>query len=201
MKEPVIALLALLLAVCGHAKEIPKDYDPLAGIAKLEPFPDDAEIRRRIQGADSVTVFEGLPHSSWEPAALRREATRKDVFWIQEIGFYERPLLVQKGDLDEVVRIALDASAFAPHDAPHLCGEFHPDYCVSWRKQDAFVQALICLGCGEVIFLTNEGYSYVDLQKEAYAKLKDSLGKYRVNRPVPNEEDEKLIPPPSWPAA
>lgn len=193
--------LGLLIAICGHAREIAKDYDPLAGIAKLDHFPDDAEIRRRVRSARSIVVLEGLPHYLFEPTALRREAMRPDVVWTHDLGFYEKPLQIQESDLMAICSILSDEIAFEPRGAaPKLCGGFHPDYCVTSQTEGTFVHAMICLGCAEVVFLTNEGYSYLDVRREAHSKLKALLEKYRANRPIPRpEQDEEVVPPPTLP--
>jgi len=66
------------------------------------------------------------------------------------------------------------------------CGEFHPDYCLSWTVNARRYNALICFGCHEII-LETEGKAFrYDLDEKAYEALEKSLTPYRVKRPKSN---------------
>src|SRR5689334_5894049 len=94
-------MLTIVLAVTA-CKEAPRPAtsQPNANDSSSFVIPGAAEdfaklpaILDAIRRASSLTLYEGLPHQSWEKASLESELATKETFRIREWPFYKRPLL------------------------------------------------------------------------------------------------------------
>jgi hypothetical protein len=56
--------------------------------------------------ASSLTLYEGLPHPSWEAELLKQELATKKTVTIRGFSFYERPLSVASADVEELRRLS-----------------------------------------------------------------------------------------------
>ncbi len=201
LRWTVIVVISLTWIAAPGAK-VDDTYDPLVEFAKWEK-PQLLEPDVAIQAAEDaakITVYEGLPHQLLESRAFRREAERSDVLWVHGVPFYSTPMEINPIDLKLLTVLYLDKKSHEKSSAPKLCGGFHPDYYVVWKKREEWVGAMICLGCAEWISLNDEGYRYEDISEEAHDRLKKILQKYVSQRPK-NEiaHTEKLVDLPSMP--
>lgn len=139
----------------------------------------------KIQGAGTVALHEGLPHQMFERELLRQEKETKQVRIIHEYPFYEQPLEMAAEDARAITAILDDPASYGtfwPVLSEKLCGGFHPDYAVEWRRGQDSYHALLCFGCGEVELFGPLLGSRHDLRAEE--KLKAILLKYRRSRPT-----------------
>lgn len=102
-----------------------------------------------IASAESVTIYEGLPHQMWDEELYAIEAKRADILWLQGYPFYDRPLEVAAGEKKKLTTIVLRKESHVPFRGYKLCGGYHPDYAIVWEKNGAKSGSLICFGCHE----------------------------------------------------
>ena len=101
--------------------------------------------------------------------------------------FYDERLAPQGSDLEQLTSPFSDTQSFHRHRGTKICGGYHPDYCIEWKKGDATTRALICLECGEVQFFAQRKELYCDLSPEASRNLAtaERLSEEPAARPVP----------------
>jgi hypothetical protein len=137
-----------------------------------------------IAQAETVTVYEGLPHQSFDQDAYAIEVKRADLVWLEEFPFYAKPLEIPEAEKKTLTAIAGRATAHVPFGGYKLCGGYHPDYAVVWTGRDGKKSgSLICFGCHEWKNFTPAGRLYEDLEKTAYDELRAILLKYAEQRP------------------
>ncbi len=167
-----------------------------------------------LRDADSMTVYEGLPHQTSEGQSRYVEMQKKKYFHVTDTGknfdelFYERPLNVGEEDkvaLDTLFRIHSPCVAWT---GMKFCGGFHADYAIEWKRKDVRVAiVLLCFGCHELVLIYDDANRMTDLSKDGYESLRRILSKYRQERPpytrdVPLEAPKPepvRIPPPEKP--
>jgi len=135
-----------------------------------------------------LTLYEGLPHQSWEPELLKNELAAKKTITIHGFPFYEHPLSVAAADADELRRLSTAADSFSSYGGPKACGSYHPDYCLSWKDGSTVYELLICFGCHEMKFYSPSQDVLADVQKDAFYRFEAILKKYRDQRPKRNEQ-------------
>jgi hypothetical protein len=140
-------------------------------------------ITTGMSQASSLTLYEGLPHHSWEGELLKKELATKKTVTIHGFPFYERPLHVAAADVDELRRLSISADSFSPYGGPKACGGYHPDYCLSWKDGGTTYELLICFGCHEMKFFSPKQEWLADIGKEAFEQFESVLEKYREQRP------------------
>lgn len=134
--------------------------------------------------AETVTVYEGLPHQASEGDAYTIEVKRADLVWFEGFPFYAKPLKVSEADKKSLTAIAGRPAAHVLFSGYKLCGGYHPDYAVIWTGRDGKKSgSLICFGCHEWKNFTPAGRLYEDLEKTAYDELRAILSKYAEQRP------------------
>jgi hypothetical protein len=141
--------------------------------------PDLATISR----AADLVLYEGLPHPFYEPKSLANEKASKLTRELAGYPFYREPLELTPEDAKSLREILTDRGSIAPFAGEKKCGGFHPDYAVPWTSGGIARQALICLGCREVLVAGRDGQARYDLRQHAYDRLKSLLGRYVKNRP------------------
>lgn len=151
-----------------------------AGCGKHSHFTPATEGLR--QGS-SLTLYEGLPHQSWEGELLQKELATKKTVTIHGFPFYERPLSIAAADVEELRRLCFAADSFSPYGGPKACGAYHPDYCLSWKDGATTCELLICFGCHEMKFFSLKQEELADIRKDAYNRFAAILQKYRDQRP------------------
>jgi hypothetical protein len=136
-----------------------------------------------ISAAGDLVLYEGLPHPFFEPTSLAKEKASRPTRDLAGYPFYLEPLALKAEDAASLRALLADRGTTAPFSAEKKCGGFHPDYAIAWTSGQIPTQALICLGCQEVLVSGREGQARYDLRQEAYKRLKSLLEPYVKNRP------------------
>jgi hypothetical protein len=110
-----------------------------------------------ILKAESIVVYEGLPHQLYERDLLEEELTTKDVHVLHGYPFYREPLEVTAKDAQALAAILSKPSTWRPFSGEKKCGGFHPDYAVEFKTGNNRCLALLCFGCSEGKLFTGDG--------------------------------------------
>src|SRR5262245_8402602 len=141
-----------------------------------------------VAAADRVTLFEGLPHPTYEPEFFANERA-KPVREFAGFPFYPEPLDWRDRDPSRLNSLLTAPGTLEPKNGKEkACGGFHPDYAVEWEPGPDRWRALICLHCKEVWLFgpgadSPEGY-FVNHHR-FLAKLQPLLEGYHRSRPAP----------------
>ena len=119
---------------------------------RKKPDPIDASYNYRatVAAAKSLVVFEGLPHQRGEKELFATEAKRADIKKVLDYPFYTPS--VSATNEEELRKLLSSSAAIAEFGGAKACGGYHPDYCISRKTTEATYYALICFGCGEIVF-------------------------------------------------
>ncbi len=140
-------------------------------------------ITKDIGRGSSLTLYEGLPHQSWDAELLKKELATKKTVTIHGYPFYERPLSVSPTDVEKLRGLSAAAASFSPYGGPKACGAYHPDYCLSWKEGEAVYDLLICFSCHEMKFYGPKHESLADIRKDAFDQFQVILKRYQDQRP------------------
>ena len=137
-----------------------------------------------IRLAEKVFLYEGLPHPQGESELFERE--RRSVVPLAFAGydFYENPLPLTEKQMLELNAAFGSPEVFQPV-RKKLCGSFHPDYAVEWKRHGRVYQALVCFGCEEVKFLGKGIVLDRDFEDGEFKKIQGLLTQHRKYRPLP----------------
>lgn len=178
------ALLLGLAIVASLAAKIETLAKPVPHIGPL------------LQRADTLIVYEGLPHPMFESGAFREERAYKKVFEVGAQYFYVKPLAVSDDDRKALPELFQAIDVFAPFRGEKLCGGFHADYLLEWRQKDErLVQVLVCFSCHEALVIDASGSLRSDLTEKGYTGLRGLLEKYRQERPRYSSKPPKSLKP------
>jgi hypothetical protein len=166
-----IVIAALVLPACVASRPIGTPV----------PVASAESIRAGIRSANSLMVYEGLPHQAKEPELLEQELKRRDVTRIADYPFYT-PGAPAK-DRAALQRILGNANHFSTYTGPKTCGGFHPDYAITWRDRGSSYHVLICFGCGEVLISDGQQQLPYDIKRPAWAELRALLAEHSSKRP------------------
>lgn len=136
-----------------------------------------------VRSAQTLIVYEGLPHQMFENDVYLSELKRADIVRFETFPFYAAPLNVSAPEKSKLTEIVLGDDAHIPYKGPTRCGGYHPDYVLVWEHAGHKSGAMVCFGCHEVIYFTPQGRLIQELGDAAYGNLKAVLSGYRVNRP------------------
>jgi hypothetical protein len=139
--------------------------------------------RTAASAATSLLVFEGLPHPMSEKQALETESKRKDTKKLLLYMFYTPG--ADARNAEEIRKLLSNPAGLAVYRGPKGCGGFHPDYSISWQAGETSHYALICFGCGEIVFYDGKTSLRYDLPKDTLAKYKELLAVHEAKRPKP----------------
>lgn len=131
----------------------------------------------------NLSVLEGLPHQMFEKQSYLKQLQRKDITKIAKYPFYAEKSAPKQ---DKALRTFLQSKTIAaPFTGEKACGGFHPDYALVWTdEQDKTHAALICSGCGELLYVPHSGSPQrFDLAKNAKTTFSVLLQAHRKNRP------------------
>jgi hypothetical protein len=148
--------------------------------ANAVPVDKSGEWRKPITEGAVLTVHEGLPRPGDE--LYQRESLRSDVQVTDGYAFYT-PGVVAKHRAD-LANLLADASSYHGWSGAKECGEFHPDFAISWSVNRQTVTLLICYGCHEAIFTDGKTSLKYDLDHEAGKKMEPLLKENGGKRPV-----------------
>jgi hypothetical protein len=141
-------------------------------------------ISRGVTRATSLTLYEGLPHQTWETDQYQHELAAKKTVQLHHYPFYERTLSVGEPDREELRHLSASAETYFTFSGEKSCGGFHPDYCVTWFDGAVVYELLICFGCDEMKLYSPMQYLRFDIRGSACGRLKAVLSKYRDQRPI-----------------
>ncbi|HWU89392.1 MAG TPA: hypothetical protein VN253_19160 [Kofleriaceae bacterium] len=157
---------------------------PMAVFAQAACSDSTGKLATAIDGADRMTLHEGLPHQHFERELLESERRSKPVRELDGYPFYQAPLALSAEDTKRLAQLLSDPATFQSFSGEKLCGGFHPDFAVEWQKGPRSYRALLCFGCGEAKLFGPGLDERYDLAKLAKSKLEALLGRYRQNRPL-----------------
>jgi hypothetical protein len=140
-----------------------------------------APIQASLTKGETLMVYEGLPHQTFEKELLEKELKRQDVKKISSFGFYTPATKVESPE--KLKKLLSSASSLIKFRGEKRCGGFHPDFAVSWTTDDVTRHALICFNCEEVMFLEAEKTLRYDLSPDVKKKLSELLDGYAAKRP------------------
>jgi hypothetical protein len=177
-------LLAVSLAVAGCVRgpdgRGPEPNKVSRDMANLRVFTES------IAKADTLTLYEGLPHPRAERALYNQEVKAKTSMKQHGHDFYPGVINVTPEHVTELKNLMTAPYSFHENNGvPKKCDGFHPDYIIEWHVGDEAYQALICTGCWEMIAYGPNQDLYCDMEPEARNKFKAILFSYRKNRPEP----------------
>ena len=135
---------------------------------------------KTIKSAQSITVYEGLPHQTREADLLEQEKSRPDIVMISGFPFYKPGVRPNKKQEKQIKRLLGDRSNFYIGQ-PKDCGPFHPDFSVKWMDEDSTNQIQVCFGCEEVRGLS--GVTVEDYDFKKFTELKQLLSEFSTKRP------------------
>jgi hypothetical protein len=136
-----------------------------------------------VAGAETTTLYEGLPHQMFESSLMESERRSKPVQELHGYWFYKEPLAPSAEDVKRLTQVFSEPASFEPFSGEKKCGGFHPDYAVEWQKDSSSYRALICFGCGEAKLFGPGIDERHDLGRRAVPELEALLAKHRKNRP------------------
>jgi hypothetical protein len=174
--------LLLLLAVTGCKRPVDATPDPGRTEASTD-FDAGKALFAAITGADSLVLYEGLPHQMFEAEALRREKEGKKTVTLHGHPFYAEALPVTAEDTENLRSLLSDVQSFDKWMGEAKCGGFHPDYLAEWRVGQATYRVLVCFGCKEAKVFGPERDLRCHIQRGAFDGLHKLLKKHHKNRP------------------
>lgn len=132
---------------------------------------------------DSLIVWEGLPHPTFEPKTFVQEMQKKTSFILNGYHFYRDSLQTTRDDGRELMKLLCRPTTLLAFSGEKDCGGFHPDYGVEFLRDDVLYQFLLCFGCGEAkVFGLGHELRH-NLADPALVALQDLLRPYRRSRP------------------
>ena len=173
MKRIIITFLSL----------IAPSYFLTATTAQKVKVENTASIRKSLATAKSVHIYEGLPHQMVEAEQLQQELKRADITKIGDFPFYTPKVTASPTMSAELKKVLASAEHFFEFSGEKRCGGFHPDYAITWSKDQEEHAVLICYGCHEALFITDQQTYRYDLHPDALSKLKSSLASFHSKRP------------------
>jgi len=135
-----------------------------------------------LKSAPVVFVYEGLPHQAREADLLEQELKRTDITRIGEFSFYTPKVPASETQATRLKAILCNEDSYYTYTGePMDCGPFHPDFAVAWVEGETVHQLLICFGCNQVQFLSNNKKLEYALQPKS--ELKQLLFEFGSKRP------------------
>lgn len=142
-----------------------------------------------ISKAQSVTLYEGLPHQLWEMELLEKELKEKKTVKFNKFPFYQTPIPITKEVARKLQALCSDVNNFKPYQGPKFCGGYHPDWCIEFKYGDKAIQVQVCFGCHEAAFNESEKHLMTDMNESVLKELGKILHPLQTNRP-----EEKVKP-------
>lgn len=140
-----------------------------------------SSIRDTIKNTDSIFVYEGLPHQTFEAELLTAEKAKNGITGLGGYPFYTPKIQIKTLDLSAFKKIISDSSNYTRFLGEKRCGGFHPDYAVEWSDGDKVYLILFCFGCDEVLIIDGKNtyrydYQLIDDNKKLFTT-------YELKRP------------------
>ena len=136
-----------------------------------------------IRFAESVTLYEGLPHQNDERELFASEKKTKSTLELHGFPFYIETLTLKPKHIDHLKAILGDSQSYRPPLLDKKCGGFHPDFAVGWTVAGKEYFCLVCFGCYELRLYGPKAEQEYDMTNASAYQLKSVLASYRQNRP------------------
>ncbi|MCW1926239.1 hypothetical protein OKA05_27020 [Luteolibacter arcticus] len=171
------AAVAETTAVVGHVPKLEEEAEIQASFKELGP------LVGALKEDSKLTLYEGLPHQSFERDLLASERKDKKTITRYSFSFYDQPNPVSEEDAKRLKSLVQDPKSFAQWQGVKRCGGFHPDFALVWKDSDAELEIHVCFGCHEIMAYRNKVEVYCEIEDEALSALKKILGNYQKQRP------------------
>lgn len=145
---------------------------------------ESSGVRNSLLRTQELLIHEGLPHQSFEPAALAAERAREDVAEIAGYPFYSPAVEADEDEKSSLKRLLSSKKSISSFSGEKPCGGFHPDFAVSWTTSTESFAALICYGCDEILFVSPSARFRYDLSSSSLSVLKEVFARFRLKRPA-----------------
>ena len=134
---------------------------------------------RFMEKAETITVFEGLPHQTWEPESLKKELGKTEEILIGDFPFYPTPAALEKSDHPALLKLLSVPEGLRPFIYFKMCGGFHPDYAIRFTKEGTHCHLLLCFGCGDAGILHDNKVIHCHIGKKGWQELLSPYAKFR----------------------
>ncbi len=151
----------------------------------IEFLPKLLTFLREIENMQTLEVLEGPQRADdgTIPAPKSDEpVVRVDTHW-----FHSEPLVIEADDSVTLAATIRNYKSFAAYAGGKFCGGFHPDANIRIRTRGGDVLILVCFGCAEARIIAKDVDIKVELETEAYSKLRSvcywAFRRHEVVRP------------------
>jgi hypothetical protein len=176
MRPLAASLLTIALATTAvRAEEPAKKTD--------DNFDNRKPLVEGIKKADKIIVYEGMPHPTFDKDLLASELKQKKNVRLHQEYFYDSPKPVKEAVGKVLTDVIADPASLQAYRGPKRCGGFHPDYAVEWKAGSDTYHVQICYGCKELKIYGPKLELHCDIKEDALNRLKETLAKFRENRP------------------
>jgi hypothetical protein len=162
---------------------------------KINSFRFLPEIAAEAIRADTILVYEGLPHDTWEPNSRKIEIRRNKTVKVSGFSFYDGPQSLRAHDLGELHRLLTGATGLQPYTGPKMGGGFNPDYALQFTSGKDTCTLLLCFTEGDAILTHGKSTVYCSTRWG----WEDFLLPYKSKRP-PREQRKVEQPGAGQPA-
>jgi hypothetical protein len=153
------------------------------------------DFTQRLKSADSLMVWEGLPHPVFDKITFYEESQSPNQT-IDGEYFYKVALEITTDDQAALNRAFRSRGLAVPLAGEKFCGGFHADYAVEWREgKQTIGTVLVCFTCHEIRVIFGKEVTRADLTKEGFESLRAILKKYRQSRPISSGGKPKTLKP------
>lgn len=160
-----------------------------------------AGLPNLIGSLAEVALFEGLPHPYFEEKLRVIELSTHESLDIQGEKFYPEKRAFTRDDAEKVFKLLNTKSTYEPTMWGKLCGGFHADYAIQWKRDDGVTTVLLCLGCGEIRITGPKIKLVSDIALNQVPRLREILFRYRKYRPTTKYLNSLSATPPIPPPA
>ena len=174
-----VAVLWLFMPGCQSQQTVSKEQ------TNPKKPPAFEELLKSFRSADTLYVYEGLPHQYEERDLLEQEQKRSDTVQLGGYPFYTPRVLMDPTQTTKLLEhINQPETFYIRLGEPLDCG-FHPDYAVSWMAGTSQRFALLCFGCHQARFLIDldKDDSYEERDMNHVNQLKEIMKAYQSKRP------------------
>lgn len=176
-KNAFMSALVLWIAICMPCTAM---EEPTTGVSTDSA----AALMRSLKQAHTLSIYEGLPHQENQAALFQQESQRKDSMRIAGFLFYSPAITPAEQDLTTLAQLFSEPANISAFSGEKRCGGFHPDYAIAWAHNNDNAYALICFGCGEIIYSYKDKRQRFDLVN--HKAIQQHFQAYRLKRPLPN---------------
>lgn len=187
----IISLIALSVTPC-IADEKEHDWETKAIETQSEKWKAEPQIVEKIksyhflsdalkmmQTADTISVFEGMPHQYQEAELLKQELAKTEELVIATFAFYPEPRELLKTDRPALNKLLDKSNGFHIYGGPKLCGGYHPDFAIRFKSGNQTCDLLLCFGCDEARIHLGHKVITCDISRDVWKELLSGYAKLR----------------------